>query len=735
MADTIAYGPSGGWYDRKDSTHPFRSVVDCILFAAMGLPGGGRTFITPRFASHFLLIGFPNLDDDNMAKIFQTIVDWRFGLENYPAEVSGSSKKIVLGTLEMYKAAVASLLPTPLKVHYTFNLRDFSKIILGILMMGPQDYGGDELGGPGNRAIRLWVHECWRIIGDRLVIEDDRVWMLGQVREITKRIFNKAFDEVFKHLDREPKDNKVNTVEELRYLIFGDMLGAPAAPKRPYMECVDFHELQSTVEAHLEEYNNMTTNKMNLVCFLYMLEHLSRVARVARSPGGNALLVGVGGSGRQSCTKLASFLADFSIFQIEIAKGYDGLAFREDMKKLLTNAGGKGEQTVFLFTDSQIKEEGFVEDINNLLNSGEIPNLFAPDERMNLCELVRAPAKQEGKCLTGNPAELYAYFVGRIRTNMKIVLCFSPIGDSWRNRLRQFPSLVNCTVIDWFTEWPTDALQAVAARFLGEEDLEQTICDACVEMCQLFHSESRKLAVRFKDELKRIYYATPTSFLELIATFKTLLKGKRKEVSTLKSKYDVGLQKLMQTEGSVEGMKVELIALQPKLVSKNKEVGEMMIVVNKEQEDAEKIKLVVAGDEAVANESAKVANGIKEECEAGLAEAMPALNMAIKALDTLSSKDITEIKAMKNPPAPVKLVLTAVCIFFGLSAVREPGADGKMVQNYWPTIVKMISDTKFLDSLKKFDKVEGGRFWSFERFLSRGWKKVAQIGGILYLNM
>lgn len=130
----------------------------------------------------------------------------------------------------------------------------------------------------------------------------------------------------------------------------------------------------------------------------------------------------------------------------------------------------------------------------------------------------------------------------------------------------------------------------------------------------------------------------------------------------------------------------------------------MLVVVNKQQEDAARVKTVVEADEAVANESARVASSIKEECEAGLAEAMPALHAALKALDTLSSKDITEIKSMKSPPWPVKLVLTAVCIMFGLSAVREPGPDGKMIQNYWPTIVKMISDTKFLDSLRKYDK-------------------------------
>ncbi|CAE7768654.1 DNAH7 [Symbiodinium sp. CCMP2456] len=73
-------------------------------------------------------------------------------------------------------------------------------------------------------------------------------------------------------------------------------------------------------------------------------------------------------------------MSDFTVFQIEITKGYDMNAFREDMKKMLTKAGGSEEHTVFLFSDTQIKDEGFVEDVNNLLNTGEIPNLFPAED-------------------------------------------------------------------------------------------------------------------------------------------------------------------------------------------------------------------------------------------------------------------------------------------------------------------------------------------------------------------
>ncbi len=104
--------------------------------------------------------------------------------------------------------------------------------------------------------------------------------------------------------------------------------------------------------------------------------------------------------------------------------------------------------------------------------------------------------------------------------------------------------------------------------------------------------------------------------------------------------------------------------------------------MQQESAEADKVKEVVAADEAVAQGKADDSNAIKMECEAGLAEAMPALNSALKALDTLSQKDITEIKSMKNPPAPVKLVLTAVCVMKGVEPIRV-NVDGRMQNDYW----------------------------------------------------
>ena len=88
----------------------------------------------------------------------------------------------------------------------------------------------------------------------------------------------------------------------------------------------------------LEEYNE-NNNRMDLVLFEDALEHLTRVHRVIRMDQGHALLVGVGGSGRQSLARLAAFAAGSEVFEITLSRGYGEEDFREDLKSLYQKLG------------------------------------------------------------------------------------------------------------------------------------------------------------------------------------------------------------------------------------------------------------------------------------------------------------------------------------------------------------------------------------------------------------
>ncbi|XP_025062794.1 dynein heavy chain 3, axonemal [Alligator sinensis] len=682
----------GHWYDKKDTSR--LDIVDVLFVSAMGPPGGGRNDITGRFTRHLNIISISSFDDDILAKIFTSVVDWHFSKGFEPVFLR-LGKLLIQATMAIYKMAVENFLPTPSKSHYVFNLRDFSRVIRGVLLC-PHTHLQD-----GDKLIRLWIHEVYRVFYDRLLDNEDRQVFFKMVKETTSNSFKQSVDKVLSHLSPTGKI----TDDNIRSLFFGDYL-KPDSDAKAYDEITDLKQLTGVMEYYLEEYNNISKAPMSLVMFQFAIEHISRICRVLKQDNGHLLLVGIGGSGRQSATKLATFMNAFELFQIEITKCYATNEWKEDVKRVMLQAGVSDKKVCFLFCDNQIKDEAFVEDINMLLNTGDVPNIFAADEKAEIVEKMQAAARTEGKRIEATPLAMYNFFIEKVKKNLHIVLAMSPIGDAFRNRLRMFPSLINCCTIDWFQTWPTDALEMVANKFLEDVELEDEVRKEVVLMCKYFQESVRELSVSYYNTLRRHNYVTPTSYLELILTFKSLLHSKRQEVNTMRNRYLVGLQKLDFASSQVAEMQKELTALQPELIQTSAETEKMMIQIEKETVEVDAKKELVSADEKEANEAAAVAKAIKDECEGDLAEAMPALEAALAALDTLNPSDISLVKAMQNPPGPVKLVMESICVMKGMKPERKPDptGSGKMIEDYWGPSRKILGDLKFLESLKTYDK-------------------------------
>ncbi|KAI9097032.1 dynein heavy chain and region D6 of dynein motor-domain-containing protein [Phlyctochytrium arcticum] len=690
----------GNWYDKKDTSK--LELIDIQLLSAMGPPGGGRNVVTPRFQRHFNQIVINSFDNQTMSMIFLSILEWHFGRLDFTEDIRGIATNVVDATSNIFQWTVANLLPTPAKTHYTFNLRDFARVIQGVVLSRPTTFKTPDM------LIRLWTHETYRVFYDRLVTDDDRYNLFSYVLDVVKEKFGREPDDIFAHIASGVEgEKKIIMEDDMRSVVFGDFLTKRLPGQDPeYVELTDFEKIKEVVEVQLGEYNQVKKAKLNLVLFRFAIEHISRICRILKLPGGNALLVGVGGSGRQSLARLAAFICQHELFQIEISKSYSRVEWREDLKKILLLAGAENRPTTFLFPDTQIKEESFIEDISNLLNSGDVPNLFAPDERQNIIDKVMTDAQDQNKAGDGSPAAIYNYFIDRVKNNLHIVLCMSPIGDAFRARLRQFSSLVNCCTIDWFQAWPNDALQAVARQFLSELELSDTVRDAVVQICKHFHQSAITLSERYLAASSRHNYVTPTSYLELLNAYKNLLTARREEVTAVKRRYVGGLDKLQFAAEQIGRMQLDLTSLTPQLKKTSEETVEMLKKIEKESVEVEATKETVSADEAIAAQKAEQAAAIKSECENDLAQALPLLNSALSALDTLKKSDIDLVKSMKNPPEGVKLVMEAICVMKDVKPDRvpDPSGSGKMIFDYWKTSLKILGDAKFLDSLRTFDK-------------------------------
>uniref|UniRef100_A0A1X7UR28 AAA+ ATPase domain-containing protein n=1 Tax=Amphimedon queenslandica TaxID=400682 RepID=A0A1X7UR28_AMPQE len=654
----------GGMYDRGKDLN-WKTFKDIGFIAAMGKAGGGRNEVDPRFISLFSTFNVTFPSHESLFHIYSAILAGY--LIPFNTKVQSLAKTLTTATLELYQRIVRDLPPTPSKFHYIFNLRDLSRIYHGLSLIKP-----DRFDDPPS-LVRVWRNECHRVFYDRLTNNKDRNIVKGHVIELMQE-----------HLPDEVEAALIDP------LLYGDYRTAlqPDQP-RLYEDIQDYDAAKGLFDEILEEYNEKY-NPMNLVLFDDALEHLTRVHRVIRMDQGHALLVGVGGSGRQSVARLAAFAAGCDIFEITLSRGYGEEEFREDLKSLYHKLGIDNKKTVFLFTDGHVAQESFLELINNMLTSGMVPALFPDDEKEAIIGQVRDEVLKAG--LPPTRESCWSYFIRKCSNNLHIVLCMSPVGETLRTRCRNFPGLVNNTSIDWFTAWPRQALHAVASQFLAEndkipEDLRQQVVEHVVHV----HLSVGQYSKEFLAKLRRINHVTPKNYLDFINTYTKLLQEKDKFVQDQCQRLSSGLTKLIEAADQIKVMNEKLEVQQVAVKQKSEACDTLLEDITTKTELAKEKKELAQTKSKEIEEQNKVIATEKSEAEAALAEALPALKEARLALSDLDKSDVTEIRSFATPPPQVQAVCECVAIFKG---IKDPD---------WKAAKGLMADTNFLSSLQNMD--------------------------------
>jgi dynein heavy chain len=150
-----------GWYDIDDPERNFRKLISVRFAGAMGPPGNGRNSISSRYIRHFNVLYVEPYSEDSLRFIFSTVMDWLFAAKAtpipFPAGVQGMKDSIVATTIIIYKETMKKFKPTPAKAHYSYNLRDVSKIFQGISKSSAKAIGKED------DMLKLWAHECLRV--------------------------------------------------------------------------------------------------------------------------------------------------------------------------------------------------------------------------------------------------------------------------------------------------------------------------------------------------------------------------------------------------------------------------------------------------------------------------------------------------------------------------------------------------------------------------------------------
>ncbi|OXB71686.1 UNVERIFIED_CONTAM: hypothetical protein H355_014890 [Colinus virginianus] len=381
---------------------------------------------------------------------------------NMPKQIA---QKLPKATTQLYHGVVNRLTRTPLKFHYIFNLRDLSRVYQGIWQVNEK-----SLPNP-NAVVRIWRHECLRVFQDRLINKEDG-----------KYVDDMLYQTIQEHFPEEAEaalQNPLLWTDCRSALSIIQLSEHPASEQRTYEELSDFGVLRATLLELIDNYRNQENAPMNVVMFEDAISHVLRILRLLRLDRGHALLLGTGGSGKRQLTVLAAYIAGYAFFQLSPTRNYGEGEFKEELRTLFALAAAK--PVCFLFADTHVVEEVFLESINHLLTVGGVPALFNEDQKEALLVQLRRSGSSSAAGFPSSSKQearennAWTQALACAKANIHIAVAMSPAGDTLRNRCRNFPGLISCTSIDWFHPWPEEALREVARHYLCNDTNDRSI--------------------------------------------------------------------------------------------------------------------------------------------------------------------------------------------------------------------------------------------------------------------
>ncbi len=346
----------------------------------------GRVMLSNRFLRHtsLLLVDFPTLE--SLHQIYST---FNSALLQLHPNLLSQIQPLTNAMIGLYTANQCHFTPDTHK-HYTYSPRELSRWVRAIYeYISPLDsITVVEL-------VRLWVHEGLRLFCDRLVEEDERAWCESSIDKIALQNFPTVPCSALK-----------------RPILFSSWLSQNT-------ESVEKDALHDFMSARLRVFYEEELD-VPLVLFDDALEHALRIDRVLHQRMGHLLLVGESGVGKSVLSKFVCWVNGLSIYQLKTTRSYTLEQFDEDLRGIMRRAGCENERLCFIFDESNILETTFMERMNALLASGEIPGLFEGDDYKSLMTSCRESASRHG-ISADSEEELFRHFTRQVQCNLHVV--------------------------------------------------------------------------------------------------------------------------------------------------------------------------------------------------------------------------------------------------------------------------------------------------------------------------
>ncbi|NXG46652.1 DYHC2 protein, partial [Psilopogon haemacephalus] len=622
------------------------------IVASMSAGGTlGRHKLTSRFTSIVRLCTIDYPERDQLQNIYSAYLEpvLQKNLRNHP--VWGSLPKIyqLAGSMVQVYEQVRVKFTVDDHSHYLFTPCILTQWVLGLFRYDLADGSSTQT---ADNVLEIVAYEAHRLFRDKIV----------GVKEL--HVFDNILMKVFQD---DWGSDVLDNMADIFYVTWGACQeafitsGQALPPHGRPLGRLNSADLKDIIQKGIIHYGR-DKKEIEILLFHEVLSYVSKVDRVLSFPGGSLLLAGRSGVGRRTVTSLVSHMHGAVLVTPRISRGYELKQFKNDIKYVMELAGIEAQQVVLLLEDYQFVHSTFLEMINSLLSSGEVPGIYKIEELEPLLSPLKDQASQDG--FTG---PIFNYFTYRIQQNLHIVLIMDSTNSNFTINCESNPALYKKCQVLWMETWSENSMKKIPEMLLYNID-EQ-------EKTGKTHKELKKKHSGDSDFLKsflaihescKMYGATPSRYMTFLRIYSTINDSKRTELIKRQNHLQAGVSKLNEAKALVDEL--------------NRKAGEQSTLLKMKQDEADaalqEITVSMQNASEQKTEMEKIKHRIAEEAteieerkkkiENELKEVQPLVNEAKLAVGNIKPESLSEIRSLRMPPDIIRDILEGVLRLMGI---------------------------------------------------------------------
>ncbi|KAM6946318.1 LOW QUALITY PROTEIN: cytoplasmic dynein 2 heavy chain 1 [Aplochiton taeniatus] len=624
------------------------------LVASMSAGGAvGRHPLTTRFSSIVRICTIDYPDREQLQTIYaaylQPVLQQSLGSQAAWAN-SGKTHQLAGSLVQVYEQVKAKFTVDD-HSHYLFTPCVLTQWVLSLLRY---DLTAAQC-TVTHSVLEVVSYEARRLFRDRLVSSKDQ----------------HAFDNILSSVVRgDWGSDAMDNVADGFYVTWGASEAGVLAPGQSLpshgkpLGRLNTADLRQVIQKGVVLYGR-DNRELDLLLFWEVFDFVARVDRVLSRPGGSLLLAGRSGVGRRTATSLVAHMHGYTLCTPKMARGYALKHFSNDLKNVMQLSGLEGQQVVLLLEDFQFVHPAFLEMVNSLLSSGEVPGLYSPEELEPLLSSLKDPASQDG--FTG---PLYNYFSHRIQQNLHIVLIMDCTNTNFTLNCESNPALYRKCSVQWMEGWSESSMKKIPEMLLakmegegekrggeGKTGKKNASGVGQGDLCRSFllvHESCREQG------------ATPSQYMAFLQLYTALYQSKQSQLTLRQQHLQAGVSKLNEAKALVDELKRRAAEQSTLLRTKQQEADSALQEITSSMQNAsdqktemEKIKGKIALEVSKIQER-------KATIDDELKEVQPLVEEAKRAVGNIKSEALSEIRSLRMPPDVIRDILEGVLRLMGI---------------------------------------------------------------------